>query len=221
MSEIIKRHFDEVAGNYDQWKEKAHYYYATLKALLREVVEENASVCEVGCGTGDILASLRPSRGVGLDISPEMVRLAAVKHPSLTFRCADIEAVETEERFRYVVAVDVVEHVADLNRAFSAMAGLLEKGGILVITTANPRWSRVLHTAERLGLKMPEGVHQWRSKQDLAEAARAAGIVEHSFVRSFIIPKEIPLLKSLNTAAGLDRLRQRIGLIQRATYTKR
>lgn len=220
MSESVQQHFDRVAGDYDAWKEKAHFYYATLKGLLQEVVERGASVCEVGCGTGDILASLGPSYGVGYDLSPEMVRLARLKHPHLTFQCEDIETLDVRQRFRYVIAVDVVEHVHDLDKAFSSMGRLLDEQGILIVTTANPLWGPALHAAESLGLKMPEGEHQWRSRRQLSVSASRADLVELTFRRAFIIPKRIPLLKALNEVSWASGLRQRLGLIQRATYAR-
>ena len=56
-------HFDRVAPDYDRWKEKAHRYYAALKKSLREIVPPRSRVLEVGCATGDILASLDPDEG--------------------------------------------------------------------------------------------------------------------------------------------------------------
>ena len=55
-------HFDRVAPDYDRWKEKAHRYYAALKKSLREIVPPRSRVLEVGCATGDILASLDPDQ---------------------------------------------------------------------------------------------------------------------------------------------------------------
>ena len=83
-------HFDRVAPDYDRWKAKAHHYYAALKTSLREIVPPGSSVLEVGCATGDILASLAPKEGLGLDISPAMIEQATRKHPELRFRVHDL-----------------------------------------------------------------------------------------------------------------------------------
>jgi len=81
----VGSHFDNVAPDYDRWKIKAHHYYASLKANVAEVVPPGRRVLEVGCATGDILASLLPADGVGMDISPAMIELASKKHPQLRF----------------------------------------------------------------------------------------------------------------------------------------
>ncbi len=214
----VERHFDQIAPRYDRWKEKARYYYEAVKASVAEIVPPHSRVLEVGCGTGDILASLHPADGLGVDISPGMVEAAARKHPELRFRVQDLLDQPPDEHFPYIVAVDVVEHVPDLNRCVATMAAMLAPGGRLVVVTANPSWGPFLEVAERLGLKMPEGEHTWRSHADILAAAQACGLREHSFNRSFMVPKAVPGLRSLNTARWARRLRQRSGLIQRAVF---
>jgi SAM-dependent methyltransferase len=214
----IGDHFDRVAPDYDRWKEKAHRYYAALKKSLREIVPPRSRVLEVGCATGDILASLDPDEGLGLDISPAMIELAARKHPGLRFRVHDLMQGPLEERFDYTVAADVAEHVPDLDTMMSSLAGMLTDRGVAIVVTANPLWSPVLHVAERLRLKMPEGDHEWRSRADLASAARRAGLRERSFDRSLVMPKDVPGLVALDTARWAAPLRQRLGLIQRAVF---
>ena len=211
-------HFDRVAPDYDRWKEKAHRYYAALKTSLREIVTPRSRVLEVGCATGDILASLDPEEGLGLDISPAMIELAARKHPGLRFRVHDLMEGPLDERFDYAVAADVAEHVPDLEKMMSSLAGMLTERGVAIVVTANPLWSPILHAAERLNLKMPEGDHEWRSREDLTSAARRAGLRERSFDRSLVMPKDVPGLRALDTARWAAGLRQRVGLIQRAVF---
>jgi 2-polyprenyl-3-methyl-5-hydroxy-6-metoxy-1,4-benzoquinol methylase len=214
----VGSHFDTVAPDYDRWKAKAHRYYDALKASLREIVPPGSRVLEVGCATGDILASLEPAEGVGLDISPAMIELAARKHPGLEFRVHDLMRGPLGERFDYVVAADVAEHVPDLDTMMGSLASMLTDGGVAIVVTANPRWAPVLHLAERLRLKMPEGDHEWRSRADLASAAGRAGLRERSFDRSLVMPKEVPGLRALDSAAWAAGLRQRLGVIQRAVF---
>lgn len=214
----VGSHFDTVAPDYDRWKAKAHRYYDALKASLREIVPPGSRVLEVGCATGDILASLVPEDGVGLDISPAMIELAARKHPGLEFRVHDLMQGPLGERFDYVVAADVAEHVPDLDTMMGSLAEMLTDEGVAIVVTANPRWAPVLHIAERLRLKMPEGDHEWRSRADLAGAAGRAGMRERSFDRSLVMPKEVPGLRALDSAAWAAGLRQRLGVIQRAVF---
>jgi SAM-dependent methyltransferase len=79
-----------------------------------------ATVCEVGCGSGEVLVNLRReldpgTRCVGYDISPDAIRIAAAKRtPCLDFRLGD--AMDDDERYDLALAIDVFEHVEDYFR---------------------------------------------------------------------------------------------------------
>ena len=213
--ESVHQHFDHVAPDYDRWKEKAHYYHSAVKRTVAEVVGPGSRVLEVGCGTGDILHALQPADGLGIDLSEEMIKRAKRKYPGLRFAVHDLMGEPLDEQFDYVVAVDVAEHVSDLGLVMAAIGRMLSPGGTLVVTTANPLWSPVLHLAERLGLKMPEGEHEWRGHEDLVAAAATAGLQPRSFTRSLLVPKDIPVVARLNDAPWAKGLVKRYGIIQR------
>jgi SAM-dependent methyltransferase len=73
------------------------------------------SICDVGCGTGGVLAELlarRPGvRAVGYEVSSEAARIAADVHPNVEVRVGDATAVG--DRFDLALLIDVFEHVED------------------------------------------------------------------------------------------------------------
>ena len=96
-SEKIK-YFDSVAEEREKWRRKSAYYHKELEKYLRFLVPPNLSIIEIGCGTGDLLAALNPSRGLGIDISPKMVEIARKKFPGLQFEIGDIENLQIKEK---------------------------------------------------------------------------------------------------------------------------
>ena len=78
--------FDHYAAQVDHWHHRNAGYHQAIAALARFYVSAGARVLEIGSGSGDLLAALQPSFGVGVDISGQMVRLAAMKYPDLHFR---------------------------------------------------------------------------------------------------------------------------------------
>ena len=199
----VREHFEGIAGEYDRWKEKSAYYYRLLAGIYRERVPEGASVLEIGCGTGTLLAALSPVRGVGVDVSPRMVEIAAAKHPSLSFRVADAEAFDPGETFDFVIVPDVVEHLSDPQAMFRSVRKACHGGTRVIVTCVNPLWAPILHLAERLTLKMPEGEHRWLPAEELRRMAGAAGFDLAEFSGRILCPKEIPLLaRPLNRAAA-------------------
>jgi ubiquinone/menaquinone biosynthesis C-methylase UbiE len=69
-----------------------------------------ASILDVGCGLGDLYPWLkrrvRPLRYVGIDVTPEMIRLAQSRFPNTDFRVGDAAALlrAGRTRFDYVLA---------------------------------------------------------------------------------------------------------------------
>jgi ubiquinone/menaquinone biosynthesis C-methylase UbiE len=65
-------------------------------------------VLELGCGHGDQLAHLKPSFGVDIDFSAEMVRVASKRHLNLMFMRADGYDIEFNTNFDVIVLSDLI-----------------------------------------------------------------------------------------------------------------
>jgi SAM-dependent methyltransferase len=83
---------DQYATRRDAFIDKNKGFHAEDYRYLRFLIPEGATVLDAGCGTGRLLAALKPSRGVGVDLSPKMVEVARHAHPDLEFIVGDIES---------------------------------------------------------------------------------------------------------------------------------
>ena len=97
-----------------------------LRMLERHALAPR-TVCEVGCGSGEIVRVLSErlprTRFVGRDISPDALRLASAKsQDNLDFRLGD--ALRTGTMYDLAMAIDVFEHVED---CFGFLRGLRAK----------------------------------------------------------------------------------------------
>src|SRR6267154_2356950 len=95
-------------------RETGRYYQRTLRKYFGFLVPPGLRVLEIGCGLGDLLAALKPSRGVGVDFSPEMIKLARERHPGLEFQVADAVEFSSNEKFDYIVLSDLVNDLPDV-----------------------------------------------------------------------------------------------------------
>jgi ubiquinone/menaquinone biosynthesis C-methylase UbiE len=211
----VRQHFETIAGEYDRWKERSSYYYELLSGIYREFVPPGATVLEIGCGTGTLLHSLDPRRGVGIDLSPGMVEIASSKYPGLNFLVADAETLDLGETFEFVIVPDVIEHLSDVSATFRSIRRHCGPGSRVIVTSVNPRWAPILHVAERLGLKMPEGEHRWLSSETLRFRADEAALSTDAIYGRILLPKKFPLLASLlNRVAVVFRPARPLCLIQ-------
>jgi SAM-dependent methyltransferase len=112
----MEEFFDHYAGSVENWLRRNAGYHRMIASLTRFYIPEAARVLEIGSGTGYLLAATAPSRGLGIDLSPEMVRLAGRRHPELEFRCMAAENLDLGgEKFDYIILSD--------------LAGFLDAGG--------------------------------------------------------------------------------------------
>jgi SAM-dependent methyltransferase/GT2 family glycosyltransferase len=159
---------DAEAPRRDEFRRKNAYYYQEIERLARFFIPPEKSVLEIGCSTGDLLASLTPSRGLGIDISPKTVEIAAQKHPQLTFRVGDGVSLEVAETFDYVVMSDVVGYLDDVLAAFRSLRRVMRPDSRLLVTFYNFVWQPVLDVGRLLGRKMPVPEQNWLGQNDIA-----------------------------------------------------
>jgi 2-polyprenyl-3-methyl-5-hydroxy-6-metoxy-1,4-benzoquinol methylase len=199
MNSSVKIHFDYLANKYDTYKKRNNYYYSHLKNLLAHHIPQNKKILEIGCGTGDLLQFLQPSRGVGIDLSPEMIKIAKKKHPqkSLTYISTPIEKFKTKETFDYIYMSDVIEHLSDTKSSFQTIGKLMSKNTVFINTMVNPIWEMILMPAEKLKLKMPEGPHTRITYNEIQKLYHDNNmqIIKHSY--SLLMPIYIPYITTL------------------------
>lgn len=197
VKEDVKIHFDNIAGKYDYWKQKGSYYYTLIKNFYRKHIPSGSSVIEFGCGTGEVLASCKPKRGLGIDFSEKILEIARDKYPQYEFRVADVEDFSPVEKFDYVIMSDLIDHLSDIPRAIENANRALNHNGRLIITTINPLWNPIFGLLERLRLKMPEGPHCFIPNRFIEFFCRIKGFNIISKGALMFIPKKVPLFSDL------------------------
>jgi ubiquinone/menaquinone biosynthesis C-methylase UbiE len=159
MATPVEQHFDIIAKQYDYFKSKNWYYYQNLKTLYKELIPKDSTVLEIGCGTGDLIADMEAKNAAGIDLSPEMIKIAQQKHPEIKFSAVTIEQYKTDIDFQYIFLADVIEHLEDIPSTMEALSRVASKNTRVIFTYANPLWEPLLMLLEKLSLKMPEGPH--------------------------------------------------------------
>jgi len=168
--QAIQANADEQASSRDAWMGKNAYYYRDDRAYMRFLVRPGQSVLELGCGTGELLDALEPSRGVGVDLSARMVEVASSRYPRLEFRQGDVEDKDFLESldgpFDVIVLSDTIGYFEDCAQALENLHCLCTPATRLVIAYHNWFWEPVLRLGEALGLKMPSVEMNWLSTDD-------------------------------------------------------
>lgn len=189
-------YFDSVATERAKWRKKGAYYHRELEKYLQYLIPSNSSVIEIGCGTGDLLAALSPRRGLGIDISPRMVGIARDKFPHLEFEVGDLEDLIIKEKYDYVVLVETIGHVDDIQLAFNELHKVCKPETRVIIVYYNYLWEPVLKFAEAVGLRMKQPLQHWLPLDDISSMLYLNDFEVIKKGYRFLLPLYIPLVST-------------------------
>jgi SAM-dependent methyltransferase len=133
-----RSHF-EVVADVDQ----RHWWFLGRRRILRDVLasvlppDRNATVIDVGCGTGANIAALADSYGcIGIDTSQDAIDFARERFEHVQFICGrapqDLGAAASSASA--MLLMDVLEHVEDDRAVLAPLIESLKPGAIMLIT---------------------------------------------------------------------------------------
>lgn len=150
---------------------------------------DGLSALDVGCGAGLLSEPLaRLGADVtGLDPAGETIALAA-RHAeaaglAIAYRTEPVETLAASgRRFDLVLAMEVVEHVRNVDAFLRACADAVAPGGLLLLSTINRTlrsFALAIVGAEYVLRWLPRGTHDWDrfvTPAELRHAVEAAGL---------------------------------------------
>lgn len=135
--------FDHHAPTWDAEMIKNDAIIGTI--LDNAEIGEGMDVLDVACGTG-ILFPYYLERGiasvVGIDISPEMAKIAAGKvtgEPRITVICGDVEEAVFDKQFDRIVVYNAFPHFPCPERLIEVLSSMLKDGGRLTVAHGSSR----------------------------------------------------------------------------------
>ena len=140
-------------------------------------------VLDVGCGGGLLCEPLARLGGAitGIDAAERSIEVArhhAVQGGlTIDYQATTAEALAASaQRYDLVLALEIVEHVADLELFYDALTTLVAPGGLLVLSTLNRTAKSFLMgivAAEYILRWVPRGTHHWQQFILPSEMAKA------------------------------------------------
>lgn len=160
-------HWDRISEHKRSAKRLSDHYYRLLKRYYQFAVPPGLKVLELGCGQGDLLASLDPTVGVGVDISGEMVGAARKKHPELHFIRGDAHDIAFSENFDVVILSDLVNDLWDVQKVFRNIRRISNHRTRIVLNFFNNMWRIPLTLAKHLRLGGDVLEQNWFAPHDV------------------------------------------------------
>jgi SAM-dependent methyltransferase len=130
-----------------------HWWYRARRRILAELVRREvqppagARILEIGCGTGQNLATLARFGHVdGLELDDEMRALSEKRLGRKIMRSPLPEIDEVKDAgYDLIGAFDVIEHIDDDHAALAAIATKLKPGGKFMMTVPAHPWMWTAH----------------------------------------------------------------------------
>jgi trans-aconitate methyltransferase len=120
------------AGLYDD----KHSFVWKLAAGVLELLNAQSGerVLDLGCGTGHLTARIAETGAhvVGVDRSPDMIRQAKEKYPSLQFEVMDAREITLDGKFDAVFSNATLHWIKEPERVIAGIGKLLRPGGRFV-----------------------------------------------------------------------------------------
>lgn len=175
---------EKVAPNRRAWIEKNASYHYEDRRYMGFLIHEGQRILDLGCGIGDLLASLKPSDGVGIDFSAAVIEEARKHHPpeeypNLDFVHGDIEDPDVlkgiKGPFDVIVLSDTIGSLDDCQILLESLHGLCTRNTRIVISYYSTSWDPILLMGEWVGLKMPQVAQNSLSSTDIANLLELSG----------------------------------------------
>jgi hypothetical protein len=171
ISAINAAHLDRVRSWYDASRGNLGWaslgYRKILAHYYNLIIPSDASVLEIGCGSGELLERIQARRKVGIDISEKQVELARHQTQGAEFYQQAAEVLELNERFDYVVISDTLNLSADVQQVLDRIHSVSHSGTRLVINYPSALWRPIFGIARALGLLPGAPKSSWLSSADV------------------------------------------------------
>ena len=147
------------------------------------------SVLDVGCGAGLLSEPMARLGGAVTALDPATRNIEVARRHAeesglaIDYRTETVEAVASAGKtFDVVVAMEVVEHVTDVEAFIRACATTVAPGGLLLLATINRTlrsFALAIVGAEYVLRWLPKGTHDWEkfvTPDELRDAVERAGL---------------------------------------------
>ena len=189
----VRESYEKIASVREKWIKRNRYFYKRLTAFLKFLIEPGKKVLLFRSELGQILESVEPSEGVGVEVCPKMVERARSMHPRFRFECADPESFSDSGKYDYVVFYSLGD-IIDIEKAFLNARSFSTPTTRLIVINYNYLWRPLNVLAEKIGWKVPQPTQNWLNVPVIENLLHLAGYEVVKEYHQMLMPVGIPLV---------------------------
>lgn len=142
-------------------------YRRLLASYYRQMIPDEASVLEIGCGDGSLLEMLPGKEKAGIDVSIKQIERARRRLPEAVFEVVSGEEFQTQRTYDIIILSDTLNQAADCQLLLSRIHEATHPGTRLLINVYNTLWNPILWITRRIGITSPVLPLNWLSRHDV------------------------------------------------------
>ncbi|TAJ09067.1 glycosyltransferase [Marinilabiliaceae bacterium JC017] len=192
-----KQYFEKHADNWIKYRKRRSYYWDSISRFCNYYIHEGATVLEIGCGTGELLASVNGKQKTGIDFCNTLIQQAKTQFPDIRFEVMEAEQITLQEKYDVIILSNLIGIVDDIEQVFNELKKVSHEKTRIIVTYYSRLWEPIIKMAEWLGIKRKTPEQNWLSQHDIANLLYLADFDVYKRNRSMFLPYHIPLLSGL------------------------
>ena len=202
--------FDAIADGRMRSQKRHRYYWNEITNYCNFFSHNSLSILEVGCGTGELLNSIKGKKKTGIDFSAKMIDIAQSSFPDISFHVMPAENIALNEKYDLIILSNLIGYIDDIQIVFEQLHQVCHERTKIIVTYYNHLWEPSLKLGEFFRLKIKTSNQNWLTKNDIKNLLMLSGFEVYRESRRMIFPVYIPLLSEFlnNFLAKLPLIRQ-------------
>lgn len=176
------------------------YYRKKILNIYRGIVPEHSSILQIGCGDGELLSTLKPSIGVGIDLSKDLINIANKRDEQLSFKNVDIRDLNIEDlptqSFDYIILSDYMSREKDIQGALNSLHKFCNQKTRIIINNHSNLWYYPLLIAKFLKFTSFPKELNWITPHDLNNFLLLSSFDQIKTCSEIVVPFYIPIISN-------------------------
>ncbi len=194
LREFGRTHYAQLCASY----ERNRYFHEYLDHLISRQVPPGASVLDIGCGNGNLLARLNPAVGIGIDLNTAAICEAKDRYPNFAFHACAAEDMGSLNlpKMDYVIVSGVLQQIYDLHTMLAEIAAVCHSGTRIIFCTYSRLWHPLIRFAEMAGRKLSLPVESWIPADEIVSLLEQGNFEVVRQRPGVLMPLRIPVLSN-------------------------
>ncbi len=191
------RYFDKIAEDRISYRKKHKYYWNYLTSYCDYFIHDSNSILEIGCGSGELISSVKGTHKTGIDFSEVMIQKARLQFPEMDFRCMDAHTMDLNRKFDVIILSNLVGWLDDVQVCLQQVRKHCHPRTRIILTYYNFLWEPLIKFSEFIGIKKKSPEQNWLSQKDILNLLYLTDMEVYRRQRNMLIPVYIPVLSWL------------------------